>query len=369
LAAKCTVVYKTHPAHPATNELAYSAIKEALEIHNLPDGVFQITELEDPKSFSTSPTSSSLLHQLVTHPKIQAVGFTGSQKVGKMIMSLAANRPVPIPVYAEMGSVNPLFVFPDALQTNQANLVQGLTASYTMGCGQFCTKPGLVFVIGNNENFEKYLKDFVENSKKVQPMDMLTEGILENYKNGCKDFIGKGIKCEYINDSDPKKAGPAVFRVKLSEFQKNSHLYQTEIFGPATLLVHVEDVKLLSELHELLEGQLTASFHGTEEDLKSEHVVSLISSISTRVGRVIWNGYPTGVEVNHSMVHGGPFPATSDSRSTSVGGRAILRWVRPLCYQAFPESLLPHELQLDNPVDINRLVDGKLQLRPQAFTP
>jgi len=275
-------------------------------------------------------------------------------------MDLAAARPVPIPVYAEMGSVNPLFILPDALNSTSQTIAEGLVNSFTMGCGQFCTKPGLVFVVGSQEKFLKFTEPLIQAAANVPPNEMLTDSILTNFKRGIQELHDSDVTVAFSNTGTEKKAGPVISYISFTEFKKNSEWCQKELFGPATLLIHCEKVSDLDNIHHILHGQLTATFHGTEKDLSQSNVVNIIENVSTRVGRILWGGFPTGVEVNHSMHHGGPFPATSDLRTTSVGARAILRWVRPLCYQGFPESLLPPELQQQNPLNITRTVDGNL---------
>jgi len=298
---------------------------------------------------------------LVSHPKIPAIGFTGSHKVGNMIMKIANERPVPIPVYAEMGSVNPLFILPDALRTNSQSIADGLATSFTLGCGQFCTNPGLVFVVGSASEFTTFLDQLRGAITKIPAAPMLTQGILETFRAGVKEFQHvPGIKLEHSNLSSENTSGAVVFSSDMSSFKVQAKRYQQELFGPSTLLIRCASIHDIADIHEILDGQLTATFHGTQKDLDVGAITNLISSVSNRVGRVLWGGFPTGVEVNHSMHHGGPYPACSDARFTSVGARSILRWVRPLCFQGFPEEFLPPELLLANPNNITRMVDGKL---------
>jgi len=289
-------------------------------------------------------------HQLVSHPSIKAVGFTGSQKAGRAILDSVHKREEPIPVYAEMGSVNPVFFFPNALKERTFELAKELCNSAALGVGQFCTNPGLVFLIGDDDLLVDFVSQFSTQMSQVPCARMLTPSIFEAYKAGLqtmKGYSDLGVRLEYATGSLDHEtgAGPAVFSVSIQNFLKNAALLQTEIFGPCTLLIKCSSVKQLEKLHTVLEGQLCASFHGTDADKKMPEVQHLLSSISLRVGRMVWGGFPTGVAVNTSMQHGGPWPASSDSRVTSVGTRAILRWARPLCYQDFPNDLLPPEIQ------------------------
>jgi len=308
----------------------------------------------------TPAAPHSLTLDLVKHPLIEGVGFTGSQHVGTLIAKTAANRPHPIPTYCEMGSVNPLFVFPDALKTKGTEIAQGLAGSVTQGVGQFCTNPGLVFAIGPKSSTDTFVADLVKTIASVPPGTMLTNDILKNYKSGVED-LGKvkGVKVEHHTSSD--QAGAAVFSVSYSDFIGNSERLQKELFGPSTLVVKVDTNQDLSKIPSALEGQLTATYHATEVDTKNENIKQLISHVGERVGRLVWGGYPTGVEVNTAIHHGGPWPASSDGgRTTSVGTRAILRWVRPVAFQNFPEPLLPPALRDGNPEKIIRMEAGKI---------
>lgn len=334
LAAQCTVIYKTHPAHPRTTEICNEAIQEAMKEQSLPDGVFQIT----------SPDFPGL--ELVNHPSIEAVGFTGSFKVGNLITRAASNRPKPIPAYCEMGSVNPIFIFPDALKQNSTDIARGLSESVTLGVGQFCTNPGLVFVVGSSLQVDNFISSFKSFISKVPDAQMLTPSILEAYKTGVDNLRSvKELNCvHYTPATLGNHASPAVFSISITDFLKNPHKYQEEIFGPSTIIVKCSKIAELLAVAKNLEGQLTATFHGTQSDLNDLSTSNLIDQMSEKVGRLVWGGFPTGVEVNHSQHHGGPWPASSDARTTSVGTRAIQRWVRPLAYQTFPEKLLPEVL-------------------------
>jgi len=280
--------------------------------------------------------------------------------VGTLVAKTAFNRKKPIPAYCEMGSVNPLFIFPDALKTKSNDIAQGLVASVTLGAGQFCTNPGLVFLIGDKPQMDTFIGQLVTTISSVPPAPMLTPDILKAYQNGLEDLAKvKGIKWDHHNASS--QAGASIFSVSFVDFLGHSKRLQQELFGPSTLLVKIDPSQDLSRIPAVLEGQLTASFHATDLDAQRPALKQLINNMEERVGRLIWGGYPTGVEVNSSIHHGGPWPAASDGgRTTSVGTRAIFRWVRPLSYQGFPEQFLPPELTESNPNKINRMVSGKI---------
>jgi len=338
LAAGCTVIYKTHPGHPQTTHRCNDAIQKAIKDLKFPDGVFQITP----------PGPNALSTELVMHPLIEGLGFTGSRHVGSLLSKAAANRPKPIPAYCEMGSVNPFFVFPNSLGSQSEEIAKGLANSVTLGVGQFCTNPGLVFLIGKKPDIDTFVSSLVKSIAAVPPGPMLTPDILKAYKSGVDELAKvKGVKQLHYTSSD--KAGASVFTVSLSDFTGHAERLQQEVFGPSTLIVTVDNIKEEAQLQQLpsvLEGQLTATFHGTPIDLQNPNYTNLITQVGERVGRLVWCGYPTGVEVNTSIQHGGPWPASSDGgRTTSVGTRAILRWVRPLAYQNFPEQLLPSPLK------------------------
>lgn len=349
LAAGCPVVVKAHPAHPGTSELVGKVVQKAVKESGLPAGVFSL--LFD--------AGVEVGVSLVKHPGIKAVAFTGSQQGGKALMRLAAERPEPIPCYAEMGSTNPLFILPGAMKERREALAQGLQASFTLGSGQFCTKPGLVFTPPQAGEFTNLLQKGVNS---LGQQVMLTPGIAGKYKAGVeereKDGQAELIAGEKTEVKPEIAAGAAtIFEASLDKFLAD-HSLEEEIFGPTTLLVEYGEVDDLVKVAEKLHGHLTATIHGTEEDIANAG--ELIRVLETKVGRVLFNGYPTGVEVCHAMVHGGSYPATSDSRTTSVGTKAITRFVRPVCYQDCPDAALPEELRKGNPLGIMRLVNGSL---------
>ena len=353
LAAGNPVVVKAHPAHPGTSALIAGAVERAVESASLPPGVFGLLHSREPE----------ISLSLVRHPAIKAVGFTGSLRAGRALFDAAAARPDPIPVYAEMGSVNPIVVLPDALATRVKSLAQGLSQSMTMGVGQFCTQPGIVVVEGDADALTDALVAALE------PMEagtMLTAGLNENYRKGLDRLLAtKGVEPALHKDSDAGPGGSlataAVLTCDHNTFMNHPEL-SDEVFGPATLVVACKDRDSVIRLVCNLPGQLTATVHGTDTDM--EDASSLLDTLGRMAGRLIINGFPTGVEVCNSIHHGGPYPATTEVRSTSVGTAAISRYARPLCYQSFSDGLLPKELQNANPLGIWRLVDGERSREP-----
>ncbi len=348
LAAGCTIVVKAHPAHPGTCELVAGAILKAIEKSHMPDGTFSMVQ----------GPSVDVGMGIVNHPLIKAVGFTGSFRGGKALFDAAARRSEPIPVYAEMGSVNPVFILPGAMVEKKDEIAKGLTASVTLGVGQFCTNPGLVALEGS-EGAEELQNAIAENMKKIEPESMLTEGINKAYReNVMKMHNQSGVKILAKGaDSESNNPGiPYFFQVNSENFVTNDEL-EEEVFGPSSMAINAKNKEDLIRVAHKIKGHLTATLYGTDEDLKN--YADLVEILERKVGRLIVNGFPTGVEVCHSMIHGGPFPATTDSRTTSVGTAAIHRFARPVCYQNFAQSLLPDELKEDNPLGIWRLYNGE----------
>jgi 2,5-dioxopentanoate dehydrogenase len=345
LAAGCPVVFKAHPAHPGTCELVGMAIARAAKKTGMPDGTFSMVHGK----------STAVGLAIVRHPLVKAIGFTGSYRGGKALFDVANSRPVPIPVYAEMGSTNPVFILPAALRERKENIAKDLAASVTLGVGQFCTNPGLVFYQDEKQNFaDAFSKIFQESAPGV----MLTSYIQESYQAGVKKLSAtKGVQT-LVKGKVPADGcqAPAYLFQSTADVFLNDHSLEEEVFGPSTLAVTVDNKAQLLRVASQLGGHLTATIHATAKDL--EDYEELIRILEQKVGRIIINGYPTGVEVTHAMVHGGPFPATTDSRSTSVGTDAMKRFARPVCYQNFPQSLLPEELRDDNPLGILRMVNG-----------
>lgn len=344
-AAGCPVIVNAHPAHAGTAELVANAVAAAVKETGLPEGTFSLI-------FSSG---YELGQALVKYPAIKAVGFTGSRAGGRAIMDIAAARPEPIPVYTEMSSVNPTFILPSAIRERGEQIVSGLHASVTGGAGQFCTKPGLVFV---PSGVEKFKDDFRELISSTAPSPLLTAGIQKSYQKGslARAEYRSGEEAEGSDELDGFAVRASVFETTADRFLEDRDLEQ-EVFGPTTLLITADSHEQLLDVARSLEGQLTASIHGTEDDLVE--YADLIQILETKAGRLIFNGFSTGVEVCPSMVHGGPYPATSDSRSTAVGSRAIERFARLVCYQNFPDAALPEELKNSNPLGIWRIVDGE----------
>ena len=347
LAAGNPVIVKAHSAHPGTSELVGQVICNSVKECGLPGGVFALL-------FGSGAQIGSAL---VKHPKVKAVGFTGSLSAGKALMQMAAARPEPIPCFTEMSATNPLFVLPEALRTRGAQIAEGLFGSFTLGVGQFCTKPGLVF-LPHNDEADHLVAGLVTRVNQATASPMLTEGICRSYHSGVTQRQGHGAVEVLAQPGSVASAGhalPALFEVSGSDLLRDGELAK-EIFGPSTLIVRYADRGELLALAHALEGQLTATMHGTDADIAA--FADLVDILEQKAGRLVVNGFPTGVEVCHAMVHGGPYPATSDSRFTSVGTQAILRFVRPVCYQDFPQAALPDELKNENPLGIWRLVDG-----------
>jgi NADP-dependent aldehyde dehydrogenase len=345
LAAGNPVIVKAHPAHPGTSELAGRVLAAAVESCGFPAGTFSLL-------FDAGTRVGS---QLVRHPLIRAVGFTGSFKGGRALMDLAASREQPIPVYAEMGSANPVFILPRALRERGESLAAGLHSSFTLGAGQFCTKPGLVFLDKPESEFLDKLRALTTGTP---PFALLSSGIAEAYKTGLHQRSALHT-AEGQTTGAGFAARAALLEIDYTAFANDQSLHH-ELFGPSTLLITGANREQMLAAARALDGHLTASILGTEDDLRE--YAELISILETKAGRVIFNGFPTGVEVTHAMVHGGPYPATSDGRSTSVGSQAIFRFARPVCYQNLPQDALPAELRDDNPRKILRLWNGAWQI-------
>ena len=344
-AAGNPVIVKAHPAHPGTSELVGNIIKHAVEQSGLPGGVFSLL-------FDSGHAVGAAL---VQHPDVKAVGFTGSYRGGRALMDLAAKRVVPIPVYAEMGSTNPVFILPGALAERGEALAKGLHGSFTLGGGQFCTKPGLVFAT-EAPSFTNTLRASVESSS---AFSLLTEGIAKTF--------GKSVQERSSLQTATGVATGEGFSAQVSLLETDGAIFLAdnslaeEVFGPTTLLIHCSSRDQMLDAARGLGGHLTATVLGTEQDLAE--YADLLRILETKVGRVIFNAFPTGVEVNHAMVHGGPYPATSDGRSTSVGSQAIFRFTRPVSYQGLPQSALHPSLQDTNPLGILRLWNGAWQTK------
>jgi NADP-dependent aldehyde dehydrogenase len=348
LAAGCPVIVKAHPAHPGTSDLVAQCILEAAQLTGMPDGIFSMVHGHHYE----------VGEWLVTHPGICAIGFTGSFKGGTAIYDLAQQRKNPIPVYAEMGSINPVFFFEGALTNDPSRLAAEYASSITLGVGQFCTNPGISFV-PNSPRGDAFVNALSAEIKNCEAGTMLTEGIRSKYEQDTSMIaITEGIQA--LAESKKKDTANAVhaklFSTQIVDFNRKTELSE-EVFGPSSILIRYNHHDELLEATERLKGHLTASIHATTEELV--RAKSLILKLQQKVGRLIFNQFPTGVEVCDAMVHGGPYPATSDGRSTSVGGTAINRFTRPVCFQNFPEDALPEVLREDNSRNILRKVDGK----------
>jgi NADP-dependent aldehyde dehydrogenase len=348
LAAGCCVVVKGHPAHPGTSELVAGAILDAVRAAGLPKGVFSLV----------GGTTHALGEALVTDPRITAIGFTGSRAGGLALMHHAAARSVPIPVYAEMSSVNPVMLMPARLSEAAEALATAYVGSLSLGAGQFCTNPGIVLALAG-EATDRFIAAVAEALAAVPAQTMLTPGIQSAYTKGVDALAAHGASLVGVGVQGPGTCGQAhVFTVSGADFQANPALGH-EVFGPSSIIVRCADMAEIAAIIAGMEGQLTATLHLAEADYAAAR--ALIPILENRAGRIIANAWPTGVDVTHAMVHGGPFPATSDGRSTSVGTLAIDRFLRPVSYQDLPAALLPKAL-LDGPCPVLRRVDGGFDL-------
>ncbi|MRX42008.1 aldehyde dehydrogenase family protein [Flavobacterium sp. LC2016-23] len=351
LAAGCPVIVKSHSMHIGTGEMVASAIIKAAQKTNMPEGVFS----------NLTGGGRTLGASLVKHPLVKAVGFTGSISGGRALCDLAAQRPEPIPVFAEMGSVNPVVLLPEALKQNSQKWANAYAGSITLGAGQFCTNPGLLLAV-KGAALNEFAEELTKAIEKTAPSCMLHASMQADFEKGIlKMESQKGVSkvAQFKEEVPPNHGRATVLKVSGEEFLKNKVLSH-EVFGPFSILVACNDEAELLQIINTLEGQLTGTIIGEEKEL--HHHQGLIFALQNRVGRLIFNGVPTGVEVCPSMLHGGPYPASSDSRFTAVGTHAVYRWVRPLSYQNWPDDLLPAELQNENPLQIVRTKDHKLTL-------
>lgn len=349
LAAGCCVVVKAHPAHLTTSWLVGQAIQKAARATGMPDGVFSLL-------FGDGPVLGS---QLVQHPEVTAVGFTGSFGAGKAIYDLAVRRDVPIPVYAEMGSTNPVFVLPEALHSQADVFAKGFSGSVTLGVGQFCTNPGML-IYENSESAGNFTNKLQEEFKQTTGGVMLAANIHKSYGAGIDKHAGTvGVTTLATGNAsaDSNTASPVLFKTNSETLKAHPDLAE-EVFGPTSMVVEATSREDVLEIARNLSGHLTATVHGSERDLVEYK--ELLDILEQKVGRLLINGHPTGVEVCSAMVHGGPFPATTAPGTTSVGTMAIDRFTRPVCYQNMPQALLPDELKNSNPLSIWRLINGSL---------
>lgn len=349
LAAGCPVIVKGHPSHPRTSALIATAMEKAIEKSGVHKSVFQLVQsssFEDAK-------------KLVQHPITAGVGFTGSLSGGRALYDYAQEREVPIPVFSEMGSTNPVLLLEDAMKTQAADYAKAFRSSITMGVGQFCTNPGIQLGVKSGA-LDNYIQLLAEELAKSKAYKMLHGGIHKNYLNSmAKVLNSKGVKTLYHAGAEGElMASPALGWTTGKNFAENPDLHH-EVFGPFSLVVACDSMEELISVWSQMKGQLTTTIIGTDNDLKNH--TDLVNIARNLAGRVVFNYTPTGVEVGDATVHGGPYPATTDPRFTSVGMEAIYRWVRPICYQDCPEYLLPEELKTDNPLGIMRKYNGEFK--------
>ena len=346
LAAGCPVIVKAHDAHPGTSEIVARAIAEAVSESGLPAGTFSLLY----------GTGQELGIALVTDPRIKAVGFTGSRTAGIALVAAAAARPEPIPVYAEMSSINPVFLLDGALSTRGAELGKAFIGSLTMGSGQFCTNPGLVIAV-EGPGLNAFVDAAREAISAAPASPMLTPNIARNYASGVESLAGAAELVARGAEGSETCGQAALFSTDAKTFLASQDL-QAEVFGSSSLIVRCADAAEVAVVAQGLEGQLSATVHADDSDVDAAG--ELLPQLELTAGRILFNGWPTGVEVCHAMVHGGPFPATSDSRTTSVGARAIERFLRPVAYQDVPKALLPSAIADGNPDGLWRRIDGQL---------
>lgn len=349
LAAGCPVIVKAHPAHARTSGLVAGAVLKAADRCGMPPGVFA----------HLHGASFAVGKALIEHRYTRAVGFTGSLAGGKQLFDWANQRQEPIPVFAEMSSVNPVFLMPDKMKSAAAETAKNYGASVTLGVGQFCTNPGLIIGISNDQ-LQQFIRVLSEEIRKTRPGDMLNPGIYKNYtEKKARALAQPGVQTAAVADSQPLEGQGAatIATVSAAAFIENPLLHQ-EVFGPFSLVIMCRDTEEMLEVAKHIEGQLTATLMATEEDIRNNP--ALVDAVQDRCGRFILNGVPTGVEVCLSMQHGGPFPATTDSRFGAVGADAIKRFARPLAFQNWPDELLPDALKNGNPLGIWRTVNDEL---------
>ncbi len=347
LAGGNSVVVKAHPAHLETSRLVAKAIKIALKKADLPEGIFEMIEGDGYEPGTL----------LVKHPVTKAVGFTGSEKGGMALYQLAAEREEPIPVFAEMGSINPVVILPKKLESGAKEIASNLVASVNLGAGQFCTNPGLI-ITSASAGFDEFVQVLSSEAKAAAANKMFSDSVYRNYTLNKEkiveatvvSLIGEGEKT-----SEENSVVPAIAKVDAQDFIKHPNLHQ-EIFGPFSLVVECQNEAQIKEVIASLKGQLTATLYAEDEEISSDS--DWVDLIQSKCGRLLFGGVPTGVEVCAAMQHGGPFPSSSDARFTSVGLSAIKRFVRPVAYQDAPQFALPDELKDENPLDIWRMVNN-----------
>ena len=349
-AAGCPVIVMAHHAHTGTAEIMGGLVADAVRASGLPEGTFSML----------MGSGRVIGQQLAKHPAIRAIGFTGSRAGGRALMDTAAARPVPIPVYAEMSSVNPVVLLEGAIASRADAIALGLVGSCTLGVGQFCTQPGIV-ILERTAAAKAFVERFSQLFTEAAEGTMLTAGIHQAYTQGDAARTGHAgvtVLARGPSSGQPNRATPTLFAADAKAFVADAGL-QEEIFGPSSLIVWCENAREREQVVAALHGSLTATIHATDAELAAN--TALIAQLEAIAGRVVVNGFPTGVEVSHAIVHGGPYPSLSDGRTTSVGSNAIYRFTRLVCYQNFPDAALPAELQGANPLGISRLVNGVRQ--------
>jgi len=350
-AAGCPVIVKAHPAHAQTSEMVANAILKAASNCYMPSGIFA----------HVHGASTEVGKALIMHPHTKAVGFTGSFSGGKALFDWANQRKDPIPVFAEMSSINPIFLLPEKMKTSVTEVAKTIAGSVTLGVGQFCTKPGLIFGI-DNDYLQQFIHELSDEIKKVAPATMLHTGIFKNYvEKRALALSQEEVETVAVSEKDPitNQGVSTIASATAQAFLKNPVLHQ-EVFGPYSIVIRCKDIKEMIDVAKHTEGQLTASLMATEKDIRDQD--ELVEAVKNICGRFVLNGVPTGVEVCLSMHHGGPFPATTDSRFTAVGADGIKRFARPICYQNWSNELLPDELKNENPLHFWRTVNNEVTM-------
>lgn len=340
LAAGCSVVHKIHEAHQQLGLRTAELVQQALRKGGAPEGLF------------TAVTGRAAGEALVDHPLLQAIGFTGSTRIGKLLRDRAASRPIPIPFYGELGSINPVFVTQSAWASRKEEILREYVDSYTLGMGQFCTKPGLLFVPHLEDQDRQLLRELIG---RVEPTRMLTSGLAEGFCDVRDEVQGQPQVQVVVEGSNGDAPAPSLFITSVVDVLENPSIVREEMFGPASIIVQYDNETQLVEAVTTVEGQLTTTVHAEAGD----ELIDLVNELEARSGRVIFNAWPTGVTVTYAQQHGGPYPATTSLRTTSVGTAAARRFLRPVSYQGVPDMVLPPPLQEANPWAIRRRVDGK----------
>ncbi|MEJ5105684.1 aldehyde dehydrogenase (NADP(+)) [Chryseobacterium sp. MYb328] len=347
IGAGCPVIVKAHPAHPQTSKMMADAISNTIKEFGWPEGIFS----------HITGTSYEIGSYLTQHQDIQAVAFTGSFTGGKALFDIANRRENPIPVFAEMGSINPVFALKNLIENKAETLAKEYVSSLTLGVGQFCTNPG-VFIAVKGESLDRFISAVKNEITGIAPANMLHKGIYENFEHHKANAIAQpDIEVIATTATEEGKGSAAVIQTNAQSFINNPVLSE-EVFGPFGIIVTCENKEELIQIAKKLKGQLTITVAATSDDIRENS--ELIHLLKDKCGRLLFNGMPTGVEVVYAMQHGGPFPSTTDARFTSVGPDAVKRFVRPISFQNWPDEFLPEELRNENPLQISRIVDGEV---------